>query len=105
MPSDLDKVLRSGQTLSEDHFRYILYQLLRGLKFMHSANILHRDLKPSNLLINENCELKVSRSKQQRCTSACREVHHPGTTLLAVSWRRRCRSATLACRAAWANRS
>lgn len=34
-------------------------QLLRGLKYLHSANILHRDLKPGNLLINANCDLKI----------------------------------------------
>jgi serine/threonine protein kinase len=37
-----------------------LWQLLRGLKYIHSANVLHRDLKPSNLLLNANCDLKVS---------------------------------------------
>lgn len=34
-------------------------QVLRGLKYIHSANILHRDLKPSNLLVNANCDLKI----------------------------------------------
>jgi serine/threonine protein kinase len=34
-------------------------QLLRGLKYIHSANVLHRDLKPSNLLLNANCDLKI----------------------------------------------
>ena len=34
-------------------------QLLRGLKYVHSANVLHRDLKPSNLLLNANCDLKI----------------------------------------------
>lgn len=39
--------------------QYFLYQLLRGLKYIHSANVLHRDLKPSNLLLNANCDLKI----------------------------------------------
>eukprot|EP00959_Pyramimonas_sp_CCMP1952_P142595 2985451-Pyramimonas_sp.AAC.1 len=34
-------------------------QLLRGLKYIHSAGVLHRDLKPSNLLLNANCDLKI----------------------------------------------
>ena len=34
-------------------------QMLRGLKYVHSAGIVHRDLKPSNLLINANCDLKI----------------------------------------------
>ncbi len=32
---------------------------MRGLKYIHSANVLHRDLKPSNLLLNTNCDLKI----------------------------------------------
>ena len=39
--------------------QYFLYQLLRGLKYIHSARVLHRDLKPSNLLLNANCDLKI----------------------------------------------
>ena len=33
--------------------------MLRGLNYLHSANILHRDLKPGNLLVNANCDLKI----------------------------------------------
>lgn len=36
-----------------------MYQLLRGVLFLHSANIMHRDLKPSNILVNMNCDLKI----------------------------------------------
>lgn len=50
--------------------RYFLYQLLRGLKYIHSAHVLHRDLKPSNLLLNGNCDLKV-------CDFGLARVAHP----------------------------
>ncbi|XP_023349330.1 mitogen-activated protein kinase 1 isoform X1 [Eurytemora carolleeae] len=58
MECDLHKLLRS-QRLSADHVCYFLYQILRGLKYIHSANVLHRDLKPSNILLNSNCDLKI----------------------------------------------
>uniref|UniRef100_A0A7S0VBZ4 Mitogen-activated protein kinase n=1 Tax=Polytomella parva TaxID=51329 RepID=A0A7S0VBZ4_9CHLO len=59
MDTDLHQIIRSNQPLSEDHCQYFLYQILRGLKYIHSANILHRDLKPSNILVNANCDLKI----------------------------------------------
>jgi mitogen-activated protein kinase 1/3 len=58
METDLFKLLKT-QKLSDDHTCYFTYQILRGLKFIHSANVLHRDLKPSNLLLNSNCDLKI----------------------------------------------
>ncbi|XP_047214981.1 mitogen-activated protein kinase 1-like [Girardinichthys multiradiatus] len=58
METDLYKLLKT-QRLSNDHVCYFLYQILRGLKYIHSANVLHRDLKPSNLLINTTCDLKI----------------------------------------------
>ena len=59
MDTDLHQIIRSKQALSDDHVQYFLYQILRGLKYMHSANILHRDLKPGNLLVNANCDLRI----------------------------------------------
>jgi len=41
MECDLFKLLRS-QKLGADHICYFLYQILRGLKYIHSANVLHR---------------------------------------------------------------
>lgn len=58
METDLHRVIKS-QKLSDDHIQYFIYQTLRALKAMHSANVIHRDLKPSNLLLNANCDLKI----------------------------------------------
>mmetsp|Transcript_15256 Transcript_15256/g.28722 ORF Transcript_15256/g.28722 Transcript_15256/m.28722 type:complete len:584 (+) Transcript_15256:225-1976(+) len=59
METDLHRIIYSKQDLSIDHVQYFVYQILRAVKYMHSANVLHRDLKPSNLLVNSNCDLKV----------------------------------------------
>ncbi|XP_071989407.1 mitogen-activated protein kinase 4 [Engystomops pustulosus] len=59
METDLSRLLEQGP-LSEDHAKLFIYQLLRGLKYIHSANVLHRDLKPANIFINtEDLVLKI----------------------------------------------
>ncbi|KAL5764196.1 hypothetical protein ACOSP7_016549 [Xanthoceras sorbifolium] len=69
LDTDLHQIIRSSQALTDDHCQYFLYQLLRGLKYIHSANVLHRDLKPSNLLLNANCDLKICDFGLARTTS------------------------------------
>lgn len=59
METDLAKLLEQGP-LPAEHATLLFYQLLRGLKFIHSANVLHRDLKPANIFINtEQMLLKI----------------------------------------------
>ena len=70
METDLYKLLRT-QHVGNDHICYFLYQILRGLKYIHSANVLHRDLKPSNLLLNTTCDLKVSTPTSHRQSWTC----------------------------------
>ncbi|KAJ3498138.1 hypothetical protein NLG97_g1362 [Lecanicillium saksenae] len=60
METDLAAIIRSGQPLTDSHFQSFIYQILCGLKYIHSANVLHRDLKPGNLLVNADCELKIA---------------------------------------------
>ena len=42
MDTDLNVVIRSKQRLTEEHNAYFIYQILRGLKYIHAACILHR---------------------------------------------------------------
>jgi len=59
MEADLHHVIRAG-ILEEIHKQYVIYQLLKGLKYMHSAGLIHRDLKPANILINSDCQMKIA---------------------------------------------
>ncbi|KAF7695283.1 hypothetical protein HF521_007006 [Silurus meridionalis] len=59
METDLAQILEQDP-LPVAHATLLFYQLLRGLKFIHSANVLHRDLKPANIFINtEQMLLKI----------------------------------------------
>ena len=58
MEADLHNVIAEG-ILKEVHIRFIIYQLAKSLKYLHSGSIIHRDLKPSNILVNSNCTIKL----------------------------------------------
>ena len=59
METDLHRVIYSRQELSDEHIQYFIYQILRGVLFLHSAGVVHRDLRPANILANKNCDLKI----------------------------------------------
>ncbi|GMH42648.1 hypothetical protein BSKO_10567 [Bryopsis sp. KO-2023] len=59
METDLHSVIRAN-ILEEVHKKYIMYQLFKSLKYLHSGELLHRDIKPSNLLLNSECQLKLA---------------------------------------------
>jgi len=57
--SDLKKLCRTDVTLTTLHINTLLYNLLVGLSYLHSAGIYHRDLKPANCLVNQDCSVKI----------------------------------------------
>ncbi|KAG9755770.1 mitogen-activated protein kinase, partial [Aureobasidium melanogenum] len=87
METDMHRVIRT-QELSDDHCQYFIYQTLRALKAMHSANVLHRDLKPSNLLLNANCDLKVCDFGLARSAASTEDNQGFMTEYVATRWYR-----------------
>ncbi|GJW03479.1 mitogen-activated protein kinase 9-like protein, partial [Tanacetum coccineum] len=59
MESYLHQVIKAKDDSSPQHYQFFLYQLLRGLKYSHTANVFHQDLKPNNILANSDCNLKI----------------------------------------------
>eukprot|EP00921_Rhytidocystis_pertsovi_P000135 GHVQ01000291.1.p1 GENE.GHVQ01000291.1~~GHVQ01000291.1.p1 ORF type:complete len:330 (+),score=21.13 GHVQ01000291.1:328-1317(+) len=59
METDLHAVIRAN-ILEEIHKQYIIYQLLKAIRYMHSGDLVHRDMKPSNILLNSECHVKVA---------------------------------------------
>jgi mitogen-activated protein kinase 1/3 len=56
---DLKKLIKQDITLEQEQIDTLLYNLLVGVKYLHSAGIYHRDLKPANCLVNADCTVKV----------------------------------------------
>eukprot|EP01138_Halocafeteria_seosinensis_P004004 gb/GECG01004093.1/.p1 GENE.gb/GECG01004093.1/~~gb/GECG01004093.1/.p1 ORF type:complete len:277 (+),score=16.96 gb/GECG01004093.1/:1-831(+) len=54
-----DLLFTSRQYFPESHVAYFVYQMLRALKYIHSADVLHRDLKPANVLVNSDGHLAL----------------------------------------------
>ncbi|CAG7926632.1 unnamed protein product [Penicillium olsonii] len=58
MSTDLAHII-ALKPIDDEFVKYIFYQIMRGLKYIHSAGVVHRDLKPSNVLVDENCDIKL----------------------------------------------
>ncbi len=59
METDLHSVIKGG-ILKKEHKQYIIYQMLKAIKYLHSGEIVHRDLKPSNILVNSDCHIRLA---------------------------------------------
>ena len=58
MDTDLHYIIHSKQPLTDEHYKYFLYQILSA-STRSTWRTSHRDLKPGNLLVNKNCDLKI----------------------------------------------
>lgn len=77
-PTDLRKVYKGAKdALTEHHVKTILYHLLCGLNYLHSAGVVHRDIKPANLLVLSDCTVKIcdlGLARQLSGINSCEDV-------------------------------
>ncbi|CEO96945.1 Mitogen-activated protein kinase [Plasmodiophora brassicae] len=85
---DLHAVIKAN-ILEEVHKKYIIYQSLKALKYLHSGELLHRDMKPSNILINSECHVKLCDFGLARSVSSIsNDGPHVLTEYVATRWYR-----------------
>ncbi|DAZ97127.1 TPA: hypothetical protein N0F65_010450 [Lagenidium giganteum] len=83
--TDLHRLIQSSCPLTEGHIRVIMFQVLSGVKAMHDNEVLHRDLKPGNLLLNKDCELKITDFGLARMMPKDQQHHDVGADASVVS--------------------
>ena len=59
MEHDFSGLRMSGQMFNLGQIKYIMYEILEGIAYLHKCKIIHRDIKSSNILINSKGEIKI----------------------------------------------
>ncbi|XP_027758979.1 cyclin-dependent kinase-like 2 isoform X1 [Empidonax traillii] len=81
----LDDLEASPNGLDYDTVRKYLFQIMRGIAFCHSHNIIHRDIKPENILVSQSGVVKLCDFGFARPLAASGEVY---TDYVATRWYR-----------------
>ncbi|NXB12858.1 CDKL2 protein, partial [Cnemophilus loriae] len=81
----LDDLEASPSGLDYDRVRKYLFQIMRGIAFCHSHNIIHRDIKPENILVSQSGVVKLCDFGFARPLATSGEVY---TDYVATRWYR-----------------
>ncbi|XP_060707356.1 cyclin-dependent kinase-like 2 isoform X1 [Hemiscyllium ocellatum] len=81
----LDDLEQCPNGLEYDKVRRHLIQILRGIAFCHSHNIIHRDIKPENILVSQSGVVKLCDFGFARSLTAPGETY---TDYIATRWYR-----------------
>ncbi|NXM67361.1 CDKL2 protein, partial [Serilophus lunatus] len=81
----LDDLDASPKGLDYERARKYLFQIMRGIAFCHSHNIIHRDIKPENILVSHSGIVKLCDFGFARPLATSGEVY---TEYVATRWYR-----------------
>lgn len=56
---DLLSYVRRRRHLKESVAKFIFWQIIRGIQYCHSKNIIHRDIKLENILLDARGQVKI----------------------------------------------
>lgn len=56
----MNLIKQNAHHMNTDHIKYLSFEIVKGVLYMHSKGVIHRDLKPQNIMVNENWEVKIS---------------------------------------------
>ena len=59
MEHDLSGLALAKYKFKISQIKYIMYQILKGVQYLHKNNIIHRDIKCANILINNKGKIKI----------------------------------------------
>ena len=59
MEGQIEEKRAVNKELRFENIQSWIYQLLEGIDFLHSNNLIHRDLKPDNIGFSSNGTLKI----------------------------------------------
>ena len=86
LDATFDDFLRNPQRLSTEHIRYFMYQLLRALKYLHSANVVLGHVSPAScffITASENACLSPTQAVTMKGTVVSRDGLPPSNAYLA----------------------
>lgn len=87
LESDVYATIRAN-ILLDVHKKYISFQLISAVKYLHTRKLIHRDLKPSNLLINSDSRVKLCDFGLARTLSEGNNAQEVLTEYVSTRWYR-----------------
>lgn len=86
MEHDLNGIIDKKIALDISQIKCIMRQILEGIAYLHSMNVMHRDIKGSNILMNNKGDIKIGDFGLARSSNSAQEMNY--TNRVVTLWYR-----------------